>query len=73
MTLKDFISVLMDKAKLTLISLPTCSNVLTYVERSERNGFMAELVGVPNDWLLYSVVGVTSHGNDAFIVCIDRV
>lgn len=73
MTLKDFISVLMDKAKLTLISLPTCSNVLTYVERSERNGFMAELVGVPNDWLLYTVVGVTSHGNDEFIVCIDRV
>ena len=73
MTLKDFISVLMDKAKLTLISLPTCSNFLTYVERSERNGFMAELVGVPNDWLLYTVVGVTSHGNDEFIVCIDRI
>ena len=73
MTLKDFISVLMDKANLTLISLPTGSNVRACVERSERNGFMTELVGVPNDWLFYSVVGVTSHGNDEFIVCIDRV
>ena len=73
MALKDFIGVLMDKAKVTLISIPTCSNVRADVERSERTGWMPELVGVPNDWLLYSVVGVTSHGNDEFIVCIDRV
>ncbi len=73
MLLRDFISVLMDKAKLSVVSIPLGSSVKFVIERSERTGWMAELVGVPDDWLLYSVVGVTAHDIDYFIVCIDRV
>mgnify|MGYP006888392249 CR=1 FL=1 len=71
MLLKDFVNVLIAEARLTVISLFTGVSIETVVERSERTGWMAEFVGVPDGWLCCSVVSVVASGKNDFIVCIN--
>ena len=72
MKLKELGEVLMKDTKVSILSIRSNENMKTVVERSERTGWMADFVGLPDGWLFSSVVGVSARGEDNFIICIDR-
>lgn len=71
MLLRDFMNVLIGESKVTVISIFTGKTIEAVVECSERTGWMAKLVGVPDGWLNCSVVNVVASGQNDFIVCIN--